>query len=846
MLRLIRKSVLGHKARFALTALAILLSVGFVASTYIYTDTTNEAFAGIFDEAFAGLDIQVSGVTDFSFADPPVFDEAVIADVAAVPGVKRAIPNLFRSGVRIIDQDGSAIGGQAPTAGFAFPTDLGNSFQGFVIGDGGRPASGPNEVLISLGAAESIGITVGSVVTVESNTSPAAPYTVVGLVSFGDLASLGGATFAGFDLATIQSLTNQQGKIDGISVLADDGVAAADLIDPIQAVLPENVAALSAQDAAEDQAADIQEGLAFFGTFLSTFAFISLFVGSFLIFNTFRIVVAQRTRELALLRALGASARQVRTMVIGEALITGVIASILGVLAGLGMAVLLQQALNQAGLTLPTTTLKLVPRTVIIAMVVGVVVTGVSAIIPARRASRIAPIAALHDQGPATPTSLARRLLFGSIVTGLGLVLLFLGLAGVTGSLPDIAVVGGGAATMMIGVTMLAPLVARPVAKYLGVPFRRFFGASGKLAQENARRAPRRTSATAGAIMIAVALVSLASVMAASIKGTVDELIDNGIQADLFVQPENQFALVSFTPELADRIEQDSGVAAVTTLRQGAALINGTEEFIVGVEDSFNDFITFEMLRGEVVLGSDGIAADEGDAVANNYQLGDTIALTFPSGEMADFTLKAIYSSPGISGYAIGQDAFGLYQPEIGDAQVYAQLEPGEDLATAKVRVAALAADVPSARVLDLEDLRTEAANQIDQLLIFITALLSLAIVISLFGVTNTMTLSIFERTHEIGLMRAVGMTRRQTRWMILSEAAIIAMFGAVLGVVLGVFFGWALIRTLADEGFTAFVIPYAQLLIWVIALGFAGIVFSLWPARKAARLNVLQAIAYE
>ncbi|NND04564.1 MAG: ABC transporter permease [Acidimicrobiia bacterium] len=844
MLRLIRKSVLGHKARFALTAFAILLSVGFVASTYIYTDTTNEAFAGIFDDAFAGLDIQVSGVTEFSFSDPPVFDESLVDEVAAIPGVKSAIPNLFRSGVRII-VDGTTLGGQAPTAGFAYPAEAGNEFQGFVIKEGRAPV-GPNEVLISRGAANDNGIVVGGTVGIESNRIDAQDYTVVGLLSFGELDSLGGATFAGFDLNTLQELTNQTGKVDGISVLAEDGVDAAALLAPIQAMLPEEIEALSAQDAAENQAADIQEGLAFFGTFLSTFAFISLFVGSFLIFNTFRIVVAQRTRELALMRALGASARQVRTMVIGEALITGVIASALGVLAGLGMAVLLQQALTQAGLTLPTTSLKLLPRTVIIALVVGIVVTAVSAIVPARRASRIPPIAALQSQGPAKPTSLARRLLAGSIVTGFGLLLLFLGLAGVSGALPEIAVVGMGAAVMMIGVTMLAPLVARPVAKYLGAPFRRLFGASGKLAQENARRAPRRTSATAGAIMIAVALVSLASVMAASIKGTVDELIDNGIQADLFVQPENQFALISFTPELADRIEADPGVAAVTSLRQGAALINGSEEFIVGVEDSFNDFITFEMLEGEVVLGSDGIAADEGDASGNGYQLGDTIDLTFPSGETATFTLRAIYSSPGISGYAIGQDAFALYQPEIGDAQVYAQLEPGEDLATVKARVTELAEDVPSASVLDLEDLRTEAATQIDQLLVFITALLSLAIVISLFGVTNTMTLSIFERTHEIGLMRAVGMTRGQTRRMILSEAAIIAMFGAVLGVVLGVFFGWALVRTLADEGFTAFVVPFVQLFIWVVALGFAGIIFSIWPARKAAKLNVLEAIAYE
>ncbi len=399
---------------------------------------------------------------------------------------------------------------------------------------------------------------------------------------------------------------------------------------------------------------------------------------------------------------------------------------------------------------------------------------------------------------------------------------------------------------MMIGTTVLAPVVARPVTRVLGAPFQRLFPASGRLAGENSRRQPRRTSATAGAIMIGVALVAMASVLVASIRATVDELIDNGIVADLFIQPENQFQLVSFSPELAERIADDPDVSAVTTLRQSPAIVVEGETFIAAFEPELQNFFNFDELEGTWELGANGIAVDRGDAEANGWVLGSLVDVRFPSGDSRRFTVTAIYASEGISGSAISQGALAEVAPDIGDAQVYVQLDEGADLEAAKARVESLTTDIPNVDVLTLEDLRTSAEDQLGQLLTIITALLGMAILISLFGVTNTMTLSIFERTREIGLLRAVGMTRPQTRGMILSEASIISMFGAVLGVVLGIFFGWAVIRALADEGFNSFAVPWGMLFLWVVALGALGVVFALWPARRAARLNVLDAIKYE
>ncbi len=944
MWKLIRRSVLAHKVRFFLTAFSIVLGVGFVASTYIYTDTINEAFAGIFDDAFAGIDVQVSAESEFTLADPPLIDESVVDLVAAVPGVDRAIPSLTRIGVQFLDEEGEAVSsGGAPNIGAYFPDDVGLGFAGIEIEAPGRAPSESGEVLIDAGTADELDLTIGDSIDVISTVTEAQPFTVVGVVTFGGLDSLGGATFALFDLPTIQSLVAAEGQIDGVSVLATPGTDAEALVAAIQDVLPEGTIAQSAQDAAEADAAETQEALAFFGTFLSIFGFVALFVGTFIIANTFRIIVAQRTRELALLRALGATARQIRQLVIGEALVVGVAASVSGIAAGMVLAIGLQRALDTFGVTLPTTTLKLQPRTVVLSLIVGVVVTIVSAWLPARRAARISPMEALHES-ETTIGSLRTRGFAGASVLGAGLLLLIVGLFGDVdvGPISGILLVGAGAATILIGVTVLAPLVARPSLRAIGPTVReatRFvfqpllfplalvsapawilfylgWNAGAKtwsirnggiaarvafrvavlsavvwalpysifrllsqrvgwkalwaplvtfwrsefrsywrrathettatIAQENARKTPRRTSATAGAIMIGIALVTLAAVMAASIQGFVSNLIDDGIQADLIVQPENPFQFTSFTPELAERIEADEAVANVTVLRQGLAIVDESEVFIAGVEDDFSQFVVFDSLEGTFELSRSGVALDKPTAENDDLVLGAEIAMMFTDGETETLRLEAIYESPGAAGYAVTIETFAAHNPAVGDSGVYVRLRPGNDVEATQQRLVALAADVPTAQILTLDELRSQFEDQINGLLGFITGLLGLAVIISLFGVTNTMTLSVYERTHEIGLLRAVGMTRQQTRRMIRMEASIISVFGAVLGVVVGILFGWALIRALADQGFDTFVIPGLTLAMWILAIGILGVVFALVPAWRASRLNVLEAIAYE
>ncbi len=964
MWKLIRRSVLAHKVRFFLTAFSIVLGVGFVASTFIYTDTINAAFSGIFDDAFAGIDVQVSSESEFTLADPPLIDESVTDVVAAVPGVDRAIPSLTRIGIQFVDDEGEPVSsGGAPNIGGYFPADVGMGFAGIEIESPGGPPTGPGEVLIDAGTADDLDLEVGDTVDVVSTIRQAAPYTVVGIVTFGGLDSLGGSTFALFDLPTAQSLIGAEGQIDGVSVLATPGTNAEQLVADIQAVLPSGTIAQSAQDAAEADAAETQEALAFFGTFLSIFGFVALFVGTFIIANTFRIIVAQRTRELALLRALGATARQIRQLVIGEALLVGVAASISGVVAGMFLAVVLQQVLDAAGVTLPTTTLRLQPRTVILALLVGVVVTIISAWLPARRAARISPMEALHER-ESTIGSLRTRGIAGTTVMSAGFLLLILGLFTdvEAGPVSSILLVGLGAAIILIAVTILAPLIARPVLRVLGPvvrfatrfifqpllfplavltiqvwlpyylvwnagardwrrpmdfyeqrvratePLRRAISwlamaarsvlwvaalvvswlwalpyavyrlvtnkvswselwapligfwrnefrsywrrathqTTGTIAQQNARKTPRRTSATAGAIMIGIALVTLAAVLAASIQGLVDNLIDDGIDADLIVQPENPFQFTSFSPELADRIADDAAVADSTTLRQGLAIVDETEVFIAGVEDNFSEFVAFDSLEGRFDLGPTSVALDKATADDAGYSLGTTIAMTFPDGTIEMLTLDAIYESPGAAGYAVSLETFAARNPSAGDSQIYIRLLPDQDLLATQERLIDLAADIPSAAILTLDELRSQIEDQINGLLGFIFGLLGLAVIISLFGVTNTMTLSVFERTHEIGLLRAVGMTRQQTRRMIRGEASIISVFGAILGVLVGILFGWALIRALADQGFDTFVIPGVTLTIWIAGIGIAGVIFALIPAWRASRLNVLEAISYE
>jgi len=849
LLRVTFKGLWAHKLRLGLTALAVVLGVGFIAGTFVYTDTIGKAFDGIFDDAFEGVDIVISADSELQFGEGIYLPEDEVLALADVDGVDRLDTFLQGLGVVALDKEGAPIGGGGPPQlAFSFMETVGGT-GGFNLQEGDYP-QGSAEVVIDATTAVGNDFAIGDSISIVSPTEPATPYLLVGIAGFGEEDNLGGATSALFDLPTLQAILGREEQLTGASIQVVPGADVDVVITRLEPSLPEGARAISGQTAAEEQAAAVQEGLAFFNTFLLSFGFIALFVGTFTIANTFRIIVTQRTRELALLRALGASARQVNRMVLIEAVVIGVVASVVGVVVGLGLALVLKAGLEGFGLTLPSESLTLQPRTIVVALVVGIGVTVISAVLPARRASRVAPMAALREDLVAPPRkALTTRAIVGSVVLASGLIVLLFGLfVSLEAGPAEIVYVGVGAGITFIGVSLLSPLIARRVARVIGWPFTKLYRMSGKLAQENAIRAPRRTSATAAALMIGVTLVTLAAVMAASIQGAIDEIIGSGIEAEVIIRSTNDFdATASFTPELATRAAEDESVEEVSRQQTGVALFNESEAFVIGIEPNYQDFFPPDSTEGSLAPGPGEVVIEEGVSDDNQLSLGSDLVLTFEA------TGATTFKVVGIASGNTWTDVIALSQAEWienyaieSDSQVFVRAAPGFTAEEVQANLTVLAEDVPTAQVQTTEELASDVEQQINQLLNLITGLLALAVIIALIGVTNTMTLSVFERTREIGLLRAVGLSRLQTRRMVRSEASIIAVFGAVLGIIIGLFFAWAIIRALGEEGFDSFVIPVGTLALWILATGLLGVVFAIIPAWRTSRLDVLDAIAHE
>lgn len=849
MLRVTLKGIWAHKLRLSLTALAVVLGVGFIAGTFIYTDTIGKAFDGIFDDAFEGVDIVVSADSELQFGEGIYLPEEEVLALAEVEGVDRLDPFLQGLGVVVLDNEGEPIGGGGPPQ-FAFSfmeTDADTG--GFTLRDGDYP-QGSDEVVIDATTVADSNFALGDSVSIVAPTGPATSYTLVGIAGFGEEDNLGGATSALFDLRTAQSILGREGQLTGASIQVTPGDDVDDIIARLEPSLPEGARAISGQTAAEEQAGEVQEGLAFFNTFLLSFGFIALFVGTFTIANTFRIIVTQRTRELALLRALGASARQVNRMVLIEAVIIGTVASVAGIVVGLGLALLLKVGLEAFGLALPSASLTLQPRTIFVALIVGIGVTVISAVLPARRASRVAPMAALRTDLVAPPRkALTLRAIVGSTVTAFGLAVLFFGLfVSLEAGPPEIVYVGVGAGITFIGVSLLSPLVARPAARVIGWPFTKLYRVPGKLAQENAIRAPRRTSATAAALMIGVTLVTLAAVMAASIRGAIDEIIGTGIEADVIIRSTSDFdPTASFTPELAARAAEDESVDEVSRQQTGFALFNETEAFVYGIEPNYRDFFPPDSSEGVLIPGPGEVVIEKGISEDNELPLGSDLVLAFEATGVQEFKVVGIATGDTWADViALSQEEWVENYEVESDTQVFVRAASGFTPEEVQANLTVLAEDVPTAQVQTFDELQSDVEAGINQLLNLITGLLALAVFIALIGVTNTMTLSVFERTREIGLLRAVGLSRKQTRRMVRSEASIIAVFGAVLGIIIGLFFAWAIIQALGEEGFDSFVIPFGTLALWILATGVLGVVFAIFPAWRASRLDVLEAIAHE
>ncbi len=847
MLRTAVRSMWAHKLRLTLTALSVVLGVAFVVGSFVFTDTIGDGFNKLFGDAYAGVDVQVEAAfSDFAqeVETVPSFNEGVLDQIAAVPGVGVAVPSV--SGfAQLLDSEGRLLGITGPPK-FAYSWVEDPLVNRLTILEGdGRPPTEPGEVVVDITTAETYDITLGQEVDVAFENGKGR-FRVVGLATSVTQTDFGASSILLFEHREAQRLLGLENEITAIVIQAEDGLDPQVLLERIEAVLPEGLTASTGEQLEQSVLEELETGLGFFNTALLVFAGVAILVGAFIIQNTFRIIVAQRLRGLALLRAIGATSRQIVRMVATEAALVGVVSSAVGVGAGILLAYGMREALGLVGFSFPRGDLVVGTRTIVLGMVVGVVITVTSALLPAFKASSVPPVAALRaGAGHTRRASLRDRAIIGSSVTGLGAVGLVVGLAWL-----GITWVGIGALLLFLGVAILAPLVARPAGSFLGWPLPRLFGLPGLLAKENTRRQPRRTAATASALMIGIALVSFVAVLSSSISKSVEQSLLETFAADLTITS------VNFTTGVSDEfVEELSGVddlAAVSPVRIGTVRIAGAD----GSQEEVTSIAAIDPITVEQVWATGaepGIeAVVEGMVVETNlledrgWAVGDVLTLEFPTGEAIELPVAGTLASEAFGGILISEERFLRYYPLTSPALVLVSVADGVDLDRAQQRVQGLASDYPLVQIQTKSEFAAQFENQIGQLVAVFNGLLALAIVIAILGITNTLALSITERIREIGLLRAVGMVRRQVRRMVRWEAVVVAVFGAVLGVLLGGVLGWAVRLALEDEGLEVFSLPALQLLIYVALAGIAGVIAAILPARSASRIKLLQALAYE
>ena len=844
MFRIALKNLISHKFRSLALMLTVVLGVSFVSGTYVLTDTITNVFNGIFDNAYSTVDVNVRTASDLAtveVARPPVPAE-LLASVRAVPGVDDAQGDVFGSGVMIIGKDGQRVGNKMAPA-LATSWSANDSMTVLQLRQGKKPV-GADEVAIDAKSFSDAAFHLGDQITLVTPSGPQT-FLLVGVAGFGRASNLAGATLSIFDLPTAQSVLERVGLYDSINVKAAAGVSPDILQDRVQSALPAGYEAVTSAQLTRESSKAINDALGFFKTFLLVFAFIALFVGAFIIYNTFGIVVSQRTRELALLRALGASRGQVIASVVGESAVLGIAASAVGLGAGLLIAAGLKAVLSGFGFDVPSGSLVMRPRTVVVALAGGTLVTTISAIAPAIRASRVPPIAALQEVTVSGRGAGIRRNIGGVVALIVGVFLVLSGLS--SGALNS---VGLGALLTFIGVAMLAPMFARPVAGALGRPIARTRGAAGLLARQNAMRSSRRTAATASALMIGTALMGGSLILSSSITKSVERAVSGGALADLVVRTDTQ---QGFSPALAPELRAVPGVRATQSYRVGVFKLGNATKNLTALNAEALDtnnpdaMIDVHVRAGDISqLSGDTIAVRRKIANDKGWSVGTMVSATFPTGQR-QLRIVALYEENSLTGdYIIDLDTFNANFAENADFLVLIKLQSGADLRSVQATLQGIAdKSYPGVKVQDRDQYLGDVKAQVNQFLGLITALLALAIIIALLGVLITMLLAVFERTRELGLLRAVGMGRRQMRSMVRWEAAVVSVYGALLGLILGVFFGVALTRALKDQGVTERVIPIPALIILALIIALLGVAAAIYPARRAARLNVLDAISH-
>jgi putative ABC transport system permease protein len=846
------RGLLGRKLRTVLTAIAIVLGVATVSGTYVLTDSINNAFHSIFFETRAGSDAVISGKSAFDLSGDsgttaPSFDESLLQKVRALPEIAEA-QGQVSGAAHLIGPDGKAIVyGGAPNLGFSI-ADGNSRFNPLQLVSGAWPKT--NEVVIDKSTASKEHFKIGQVIGVQAQ-GPVERLRVSGIVKFGSVSTIGGATLSGFDLPTAQKLFAKTGKLDEIAVAAAQGVSTPKLVASIKPILPPDTQVRTAQAQSHEDAKETDSFISFLQKFLLGFGGVALFVGSFVIANSLSITIAQRTREFATLRTLGASRGQVLRSVVLEALVIGILASIVGLFAGLALAKGLFSLFDAVGFTLPNNGLTLETRTVIVALLVGIVVTLLASLRPALRATRVPPIAAVREGATLPESRWARfRLPAAIVLTALGFGALLTGLFVSNLSTGQILLLMlGGALLVFFGVALLSVRLIGPLAWTLGWPATKLGGAPGALARDNSRRNPQRTASTASALMIGLALVTLVSLLAAGIVTSFRSAVkDIWRNADYAITAQNNFTPIPIAASNA--VKKTPGVIEVSDVRAGEALAYGHKIAITAVNPPAANVFNLDWTKGSSAvmadLGEDGAFVDKDYADSHHLELGSPVPVTFADGTQELLNVKGIFDPP-TGGSPFGRvtmstAVFDKHTAQPENLYSFVVMKGGQTDANAAALDKTLK-EFPNAKAATRQKFIDNQISGLSSVLNILYVLLALSVVVSLFGIVNTLVLTVFERTREIGMLRAIGMTRRQVRRMIRYESVITALIGAAIGIALGIVLAGLLI---ARVDFIVLSLPIGQLIIFGIAAILVGIIAAIFPARRASRLNVLQALQYE
>ncbi|GAA4015869.1 ABC transporter permease [Streptomyces marokkonensis] len=842
MFRTALRNVFAHKARLLMTVLAVMLGVAFVSGTLVFTNTISDALQNSSAKGFDQVDVAVT--TEYQEAEGdkvgevPELTDALLDDSAKVPGAASAI-GVVTGFTAVADKDGDLIGDGWSTLGGNY---WGAEDPRYPLTDGRAP-KGEGEILIDSRTAERSGYGVGDTVRM-SVDGPVITPEVVGVFTTDDGGVAAGGSLTLFDTATAQKLFGKAGTYDEIDVKAKAGVTQAALKAELDKALPKDlVETTTGKELADDQAEMIASSMSGMKQGLLVFAGIALFVGTFIIANTFTMLVAQRTKELALMRAVGASRRQVTRSVLIEAFVVGVVAAVTGLLAGIGIGAGMRSLMGSMGEVVPDGPLVVSPGTIVAAFSVGVLVTMLAAWLPGRRAAKIPPVAAMSSvHAKATTKSLVLRNTLGALVSaaGVAVVLAAATMEGSDGQAP----MGMGAVLLIIGVFILTPLLSRPLIA-AAAPVLRVFGVAGKLARQNSVRNPRRTAATASALMIGLTLITGMTVMAGSLQKSIDKMASASIEADFVVSMANGNYL---SPDVAEKLGRADGITAISPLRNAESRIDGETEYLTGVNGStIGELTDLKVEQGAFEIGGTDVVVDADTAKDHGWKAGSAFTVAYEDGEKQRLEVAGVYEGNNmIRGIMVDLASVTPHQSDPVDMQVMVKMSDGASSASKDSLVEALDTN-PAIKIQDKQDISNEIAKMFTLMLNMLYGLLAMAVIVAVLGVINTLAMSVFERSQEIGMLRAIGLDRKGIKRMVRLESLVISLFGGVLGICLGVFFGWAAGQLMGSAVPTyELVLPWARMGVFLLLAALVGVLAALWPARRAARLNMLDAIKAE